>query len=154
MAYTKEGLMPNLFPEGDALPMYNTVDAALLFLDVVYEYYLETGDLEFVCEAFPVMEDIVFWYQKGTDFHIKMDSDGLIMAGGGLEQVTWMDVRIDKELPTPRHGKPVEINAYWYNGLRILEELAPFVGKDGSAYGKLAEQVKKSFLENSLAIRN
>lgn len=147
MAYTKEGLMPNLFPEGDALPMYNTVDAALLFLDVVYEYYLETGDLEFVCEAFPVMEDIVFWYQKGTDFHIKMDSDGLIMAGGGLEQVTWMDVRIDKELPTPRHGKPVEINAYWYNGLRILEELAPFVGKDGSAYGKLAEQVKKSFLE-------
>ena len=76
-----------------------------------------------------------------------MDSDGLIMAGGGLEQVTWMDVRIDKELPTPRHGKPVEINAYWYNGLRILEELAPFVGKDGSAYGKLAEQVKKSFLE-------
>ena len=58
-----------------------------------------------------------------------------------------MDVRIDKELPTPRHGKPVEINAYWYNGLRILEELAPFVGKDGSAYGKLAEQVKKSFLE-------
>ena len=147
MAYTKEGLMPNLFPEGDALPMYNTVDAALLFLDVVYEYYLETGDLEFVREAFPVMEDIVFWYQKGTDFHIKMDSDGLIMAGGGLEQVTWMDVRIDKELPTPRHGKPVEINAYWYNGLRILEELAPFVGKDGLAYGKLAEQVKKSFLE-------
>ena len=147
MAYTKEGLMPNLFPEGDALPMYNTVDAALLFLDVVYEYYLETGDVEFVREAFPVMEDIVFWYQKGTDFHIKMDSDGLIMAGGGLEQVTWMDVRIDKELPTPRHGKPVEINAYWYNGLRILEELAPFVGKDGSAYGKLAEQVKKSFLE-------
>ena len=56
-------------------------------------------------------------------------------------------MRIDKELPTPRHGKPVEINAYWYNGLRILEELAPFVGKDGSAYGKLAEQVKKSFLE-------
>ena len=102
--------------------MYNTVDAALLFLDVVYEYYLETGDVEFVREAFPVMEDIVFWYQKGTDFHIKMDSDGLIMAGGGLEQVTWMDVRIDKELPTPRHGKPVEINAYWYNGLRILEE--------------------------------
>ena len=81
MAYTKEGLMPNLFPEGDALPMYNTVDAALLFLDVVYEYYLETGDLEFVREVFPVMEDIVFWYQKGTDFHIKMDSDGLIMAG-------------------------------------------------------------------------
>ena len=63
---------------------------------MVYEYYLETGDLEFVCEAFPVMEDVVFWYQKGTDFHIKMDSDGLIMAGGGLEQVTWMDVRIDK----------------------------------------------------------
>ena len=147
MAYTEKGLMPNLFPEGDAEPMYNTVDAALLFLDVVYAYYLQTGDLAFVREAFPVMEDIVSWYQKGTDFHIKMDRDGLIMAGDGLEQATWMDVRIDKELPTPRHGKPVEINAYWYNGLKILEELAPFAGKDGSAYGKLAEQVKKSFLE-------
>lgn len=56
-----------------------------------------------------------------------------------------MDVRIDKELPTPRHGKPVEINAYWYNGLRILEELAPFVGKDESAYGKLAEQSEEEF---------
>lgn len=66
-----------------------------------------------------------------------MDSDGLIMAGGGLEQVTWMDVRIDKELPTPRHGKPVEINAYWYNGLRILEELAPFVGRMDRRMGSL-----------------
>lgn len=146
MAYTRKGLMPNLFPEGDEVPMYNTVDAALLFLDVVYAYYLETGDLEFVREAFPVMEDVVYWYQKGTDFHIKMDEDGLISAGDGLEQVTWMDVRIDKELPTPRHGKPVEINAYWYNGLKVMEELAPFVGKDGSSYGRLAQRVKESFL--------
>ncbi|MDY2937554.1 MAG: type I pullulanase [Fusicatenibacter sp.] len=148
MTYCRNGLMPNLFPEGDAQPMYNTVDAALLFLNVVYLYYLETGDLSFVREAYPVMEEIVFWYRKGTDFHIRMDEDGLIMAGDGLEQVTWMDVRIGEELPTPRHGKPVEINAYWYNGLKIMEELSPYAGKDGTEYAALAERVKKSFLEN------
>ncbi|MGN0315988.1 MAG: type I pullulanase [Fusicatenibacter sp.] len=148
MAYCHKGLMPNLFPEGDADPMYNTVDAALLFLNVVYLYYLETGDIAFVREAYPVMESIIRWYRKGTDYHIRMDEDGLIMAGDGLEQVTWMDVRIGEELPTPRHGKPVEINAYWYNGLKIMEELSPYVGKDGTEYGILAERVQKSFLEN------
>lgn len=147
MAYCRKGLMPNLFPEGDQEPLYNTVDAALLFVEAVYEYYRETGDFAFLQEAYPVLADIICWYCRGTDFHIHMDYDGLIQAGDGLEQVTWMDVRIGDELPTPRHGKPVEINAYWYNALKIVEELAPLCGKDGREYGTLGEMVKKSFLE-------
>ncbi|MDO4306203.1 MAG: amylo-alpha-1,6-glucosidase [Eubacteriales bacterium] len=147
MAYCRKGLMPNLFPEGDREPLYNTVDAALLFIDSVYQYFTETKDSEFLKDAYPVMEEIIYWYRKGTNFHIKMDEDGLIMAGEGPEQLTWMDVRIGEELPTPRHGKPVEINAYWYNALKIMEELSSLVKTDGSAYGQLAGRVRKSFLE-------
>ena len=121
MGYCRKGLMPNLFPEGANEPRYNTVDAALLFILAVYGYYRRTGDRDFAAECWPVMENIIRWYVKGTDFCIGMDEDGLIRAGEGYDQVTWMDVRIGDVLPTPRHGKPVEINAYWYNALRIME---------------------------------
>ena len=146
LAYEKNGLVPNLFPEGEAKPMYNTVDAALLLIDAVWQYYSRTRDLDFVKEAWPVMERIAEFYQKGTDHSIGMDTDGLIYAGSGLDQVTWMDVCVNGILPTPRHGKPVEINAYWYNALRILETFAPQVGTDGAAYGALAEKVRESFV--------
>lgn len=148
MKYCRRGIMPNLFPEGGNEPMYNTVDAALLFINGVYEYYRAFGEKEFIREAYPVMESIVQWYQKGTDFGIHADEDGLIMAGQGFDQVTWMDVRIGDILPTPRHGKPVEINAYWYNALKILEEFTQLLGeKEAMDYGKMAEKVKKSFCE-------
>ena len=146
LAYEKDGLVPNLFPEGETKPMYNTVDAALLLIDCVWQYWSRTDDLAFVEEAWPVMERIVSAYQKGTHHAIGMDKDGLIFAGDGLDQVTWMDVRVNDILPTPRHGKPVEINAYWYNALCIMEQLAGKTGRDGSAYGKLAKKVKKSFV--------
>lgn len=145
--HEREGLMPNLFPEGENAPLYNTADAALLFLNCVWLYFTRTHDLAFVRTLFPVMERIAAGYQRGTAFGIYMDTDGLICAGQGLDQVTWMDVRIGEVLPTPRHGKPVEINAYWYNGLRILERLAPLCGGDGAQYGALAAQVQASFVE-------
>lgn len=147
MANEKCGLMPNLFPEGGNEPAYNTVDAALLFINCVYLYVQRTEDSNFLEEAYPVMERIISWYQKGTDHGIKMDADGLIMAGQGLDQVTWMDVRVGDILPTPRHGKPVEINAYWYNALMIMDDFAKKMDKKNS-YGALAVQVKKSFCEN------
>ena len=74
-----------------------------------------------------------------------MDEDFLIQAGGGLDQVTWMDVRVGEILPTPRHGKPVEINAYWYNALRIMGSFAEMLGKSGEAYETLADKVRESF---------
>ena len=147
LAYERDGLVPNLFPEGETKPMYNTVDAALLLVDCIWQYWERTADLAFVEEAWPVLERIVSAYQKGTHHAIGMDEDGLIFAGDGLDQVTWMDVRVNDILPTPRHGKPVEINAYWYNALRVMEHLAAKTGRDGAPYGKLAEQVKKSFAE-------
>lgn len=151
MKYCNRGLMPNLFPEGTQEPRYNTVDAALLFILAVYGYYRRTKDADFVAECGPAMEQIIRWYVKGTDFSIGMDEDGLIYAGEGYDQVTWMDVRIGDILPTPRHGKPVEINAYWYNVLRIMEifrDKLPGLRKwDQMDYGKMAERVKQSFRE-------
>ncbi len=147
LAYEKDGLVPNLFPEGVAQPMYNTVDAALLLIDCVWQYVQQTGDAAFAAEAWPVMERIVAAYRAGTHHSIGMDADGLIYAGGGLDQVTWMDVCVNGILPTPRHGKPVEVNAYWYNALRIMDALAARLGKDGRDYGALAERVKQSFVQ-------
>ena len=147
LAYEQDGLVPNLFPEGGCDPMYNTVDAALLLIDAVWQYHSRSGDLDFVEEAWPVMESIVSNYQKGTHHGIGMDTDGLIFAGEGLDQVTWMDVRVGDILPTPRHGKPVEINAYWYNALKIMSAFCGMRGLDGSAYETLAEKVKASFIE-------
>ncbi len=164
--YERDGLMPNLFPEGGSEPQYNTADAALLFLNCVWLYYEATGNEMFVREMYPVMERIVDAYIRGTAYGIHMDPDGLIMAGEGLAQVTWMDVRAGDILPTPRHGKPVEINAYWYNALRIMERFQRIAehgaseGDGGGTKGKrcairrsaadyaaLAEQAKKSFAE-------
>ena len=140
------GLMPNLFPEGGNDPLYNTVDAALLFINCVYLYYQAAGDRAFVQEMYPVMERIIKAYREGTDYGIHMDEDGLIQSGEGLWQITWMDVRVGDILPTPRHGKPVEINAYWYNALCIMDELAETADKK-AVYTQLKEKVKASFVD-------
>ena len=151
MMYCRDGLMPNLFPEGKQEPRYNTVDAALLFILAVYEYYVRTKNRSFVEEAYPVMQDIIEHYMTGTDFCIGMDEDGLIHAGEGFDQVTWMDVRVGDILPTPRHGKPVEINAYWYNALCIMDYFKDMCGNaalsDKRDYEKMALTVRKSFRE-------
>lgn len=145
-AYEKDGLVPNLFPEGEQEPMYNTVDAALLLINVVYLYIRKTGDTDFIREAWPVLERIIACYCKGTHHGIHMDQDGLICAGEGLDQVTWMDVRVGEILPTPRHGKPVEINAYWYSALHVMAEFADTLGLDSTPYTALAQTVRNSFL--------
>ncbi len=180
-AYCKKGLMPNLFPEGKNDPMYNTADASLLFINAVYLYYKkradqdeeggrvrrcndaenlhfeqrqakETDALDFVREMWPTMCEIIDWYKQGTAFGIHMDEDGLLSAGQGLDQVTWMDVRINDILPTPRHGKPVEVNAYWYNALRIMEMFGRLLCQKGNteefrAYDSMAQKAGKSFRE-------
>ena len=144
--HERRGLMPNLFPEGGNDPLYNTVDAALLFINCVYLYYQAAGGRAFVQEMYPVMERIIKAYREGTDYGIHMDEDGLIQSGEGLWQVTWMDVRVGDILPTPRHGKPVEINAYWYNALCIMDELAEAADKK-AVYTQLKEKVKASFVD-------
>lgn len=147
--YEKNGMMPNMFGEGENIePLYNTVDASLLFIDAVYQLFLANSDLEFVRQMYQTMENIIYYYRKGTSFHIKMDTDGLITAGADLEQLTWMDIRFDDVLPTPRHGKPVEINAYWYNALMILDYFSKKLNFDSKDYYELAEHlVKPSFIK-------
>ena len=145
--YEKDGLMPNLFPEGESEPLYNTVDAALLFINCVWLYYEKTQDIEFVEKMYPVMQRIISGYERGTHFNIHMEEDGLISAGAGLDQVTWMDVRVGEILPTPRHGKPVEINAYWYNALCIMQKFSEILKRnEEQKYRKLACKVKESFV--------
>ena len=145
LAYEKDGLVPNLFPEGDQAPMYNTVDAALILIDSVWKYVQVTQDWAFAWEAWEPMSRIIAYYRKGTHHGIGMDTDGLIFAGEGLDQVTWMDVCVQGILPTPRHGKPVEINAYWYNALMIMDRIAEKLGYEDNDYAELSQQVKESF---------
>lgn len=151
MMYCRKGLMPNLFPEGGKEPRYNTADAALLFVIAVYEYYMRTEDKNFAAGAYSVMKDIVENYISGTDFNIGMDEDGLIHAGEGYDQVTWMDVRVGDILPTARHGKPVEINAYWYNVLCIMDYFQDVCRdaalSDERDYRRMAEVTRASFRE-------
>lgn len=147
--YIKNGLVPNVFPDANTEPGYNTVDASLWYFQAVYKYLKYTGDLSdyrFIEEKiYPKLKEIYKAYASKTDFSIGMDSDGLVFAGGGLDQVTWMDVRVGDYVVTPRHGKPVEINALWYNALKIMEDLASKFGDDNSEYIELSEKVKKSF---------
>ena len=132
--YLKNGIMPNLFPEGENEPLYNTVDASLLFIQSVYSYYKATKDLDFIKEAYEPMVSVLENYIQGTEYDIKMDTDYLIKAGSGFNQLTWMDVRYEEELPTPRHGKPVEINAFWYSSLKIINEFGKLLNKDTKKY--------------------
>lgn len=145
LKYERRGLIPNLFPEGTEQPRYNTMDAPLLLIHGIWYYYEATGDMEFLQEAYPVLERIVEHYQKGTDHAIVMEADGLVRGGSGLDQLTWMDVCVNGHLPTPRQGKPVEINAYWYNALCMMERFAQLLGNSREDYGGLANRVKNSF---------
>ncbi len=150
--YQKDGLIPNMFPSNQGKPLYNTVDASLWFIHATYRYLLYSDNEESLVfvreEIYPYLKKIIVAYKEGTQFSIHMKEDGLIWAGSGLDQVTWMDVRVNDIVVTPRHGKPVEINALWYNALRIMACLErKFEGQEQEGYRELAEKVKVSFNE-------
>lgn len=148
--YIHHGIVPNMFPDTNAEPLYNTVDASLWYfyaIDQFLRYQNTKADYAFVeRELYPHLKEIQTAYENGTDFSIYMDEDGLIHAGSGVDQITWMDVRVGDWVPTPRHGKPVEINALWYNALKVMEDLATRFGDDPTHYRELSEKVKESFL--------
>ena len=153
--YVKDGLVPNMFPDEGLEPLYNTADASMWYFYAVHKYLEYTGldeDYGFIKnEIYPKLEEIIDYYEKGTGFSIYMEEDGLIHAGGGYDQVTWMDVRVGTWVVTPRHGKPVEINALWYNALKVMEKLSEKFGiiskygKSSKEYGKMADKAKESF---------
>ena len=147
--YVHHGMVPNMFPDEGTAPLYNTADASMWYFYAVGKYLDYTGtpeDYAFVQETiYPKLKEIIAAYEHGTDFSIYMEEDGLIHAGSGLDQVTWMDVRVGDWVATPRHGKPVEINALWYHALCLMEEWATRFGEDGSHYAALAAHAKESF---------
>ena len=111
-------MLPNRFPDAGETPEYNTVDATLWFFEAARAYLAYTGDLDFVREElYPVFADIISWHARGTRYGIKVDASGLLSSGEPGVQLTWMDAKVGDWVVTPRRGKPVEIQALWYNAL-------------------------------------
>ena len=148
--YVRDGLIPNLFPEGDNHGLYHTADATLWFFHAIERYVAVTGDRTTLSGLLPTLADIVEHHLRGTRFGIGVDpKDGLLRQGAPGYQLTWMDAKVDDWVVTPRRGKAVEINALWYNALRLLEGWMRDAG-DADAAGALAghaEQAMASFNE-------
>jgi predicted glycogen debranching enzyme len=146
--HVDQGMLPNRFPDAGEAPEYNTVDATLWFFEAVRSFVQYTGDYEFVrTSLYSVLEDIIHWHVKGTRYQIHVDDDGLLFSGEPGVQLTWMDARVGDRLVTPRHGKPVEIQALWYNALRVMEDLAGRLNEPRSRkeYGAMADKARASF---------
>lgn len=142
------GMLPNRFPDAGEQPEYNTVDATLWFFEAVRALLRYTEDYAFVqANLYPVLADIIAWHVRGTRYGIRMDQDGLLAAGAEGVQLTWMDAKIGDWVVTPRRGKPVEIQALWYNALCVMAHLAEVFG-DAAGQDrcrKMAARTQQSF---------
>jgi predicted glycogen debranching enzyme len=148
--YARDGLIPNLFPEGDSHGLYHTADATLWFFHAMARYLAVTRDRGTLQKVLPVLLDVVEQHVRGTRFGIGVDpADGLLRQGQDGYQLTWMDAKVDGWVVTPRRGKAVEINALWYNALRLLHGwVLEEKGADAaSGLATLAERARRSFNE-------
>jgi predicted glycogen debranching enzyme len=137
--YCSEGMLPSYFTEADSKPYYNTADAALWFCLAVHHYRQATHDTAFIQrELWSTLQEIVSRYRQGTRYGIHMDADGLIEIPEEGAHLTWMDAKVGDWVVTPRAGKPVEINALWYNALCVVRDLAETFG-DQSVYRDTAD---------------
>ncbi len=146
--YVRDGLLPNNFPDhSGAVPGYNTVDATLWYVLAIRAYHVATGDDALVNELLPVLQEIVDRHTRGTLYHIGVDaSDGLLYAGEPGVQLTWMDAKVGDWVVTPRIGKPVEINALWYNVLSTLQQwLVDRNNPEAAIYGSMAARCRIAF---------
>jgi predicted glycogen debranching enzyme len=144
--FVDRGMLPNVFPGAGEVPEYNTVDAALWYIEAWRAYVEATGDVAALRRVFPVLEQIVEGYTRGTRYGIAVDQeDGLVRAGQPGVQLTWMDARVGDWVVTPRHGKPVEINALWYNALSAMAQLAERVGAAAEPHRAAAARVRQGF---------
>ncbi|MDQ2841259.1 MAG: amylo-alpha-1,6-glucosidase [Acidobacteriota bacterium] len=148
--YIRDGLIPNMFPEGKTNGLYHTADATLWFFHAVGRYFDQTNDFHLLRQLIPKFLDIVGHHLRGTRFNIHVDpKDGLLVQGAPGYQLTWMDAKVDDWVVTPRRGKAVEINALWYNALRLLENWLRKTNREDEAngIGGHAEKARKSFNE-------
>ena len=144
--YVKDGLLPNHFPEGHRTALYNTVDASFWFFHALDRYLQTTRDQETLRDLLPTLRSILEHHVADTHFGIGMDpADGLLKAGADGYQLTWMDAKVEDWVVTPRRGKPVEIQALWYNALRLMADWAEANGERSNAWYGLTKQAKDSF---------
>jgi predicted glycogen debranching enzyme len=144
--HISQGMIPNRFPDAGEHPEYNTVDATLWYFEAVRSFLQYTNDYEFVrVNLYGALRDIIAWHRRGTRYGIKVDEDALLRAGIEGVQLTWMDAKIGDWVVTPRTGKAVEIQALWYNALRVMEDLANRFGDDSINYGQMADEARVSF---------
>ena len=144
--FVDRGMLPNVFPDAGEPPEYNTVDAALWFVEAVRAYHEATGDREGLRTLVPALEQVVDGHVAGTRYGIRVDpADGLVTAGEPGVQLTWMDARVDGREVTPRTGKPVEINALWYNALVAMATLARALGRPAERWDALAARAAAGF---------
>jgi len=148
--YVDKGMLPNRFPDTNETPEYNTVDATLWYFQAIHAYYQSTKDSELLHELYPVLESIISWHERGTRHNIHVDhADHLLYAGEPGVQLTWMDAKFGDWVVTPRIGKPVEVNALWYNALKIMADFSRSLGSQAAdkaaAYEETARAVEESF---------
>jgi predicted glycogen debranching enzyme len=146
--HLKDGLIPNMFPEGNSEGLYNTADATLWFFHATSRYVEMSGDWDTLHRLLPMFQEVIAQHERGTRFGIRIDpKDGLLMQGAPDLQLTWMDAKVGNLVVTPRRGKAVEINALWYNALRLMEGWIDSEANKEKAhyYGDLADRVRASF---------
>lgn len=143
--YIDRGMLPNRFPDQGETPEYNTIDATLWLFVAMYEYYQKFRDLEFVAARFDALTDILDHHLAGTRYNIHATPEGFLSGGEGLAQLTWMDARVGDYVVTPRHGCPVEIQALWYNALRIYQYFAGTLNKPYGKYQAVGDALSQNF---------
>jgi predicted glycogen debranching enzyme len=144
--YVQDGLLPNLFPEGERQALYHTVDATLWYFHAISRYVEKTGDRGMVQQLFPVLQSIIEHHIAGTRFSIHVDpADGLVSAAAEGYQLTWMDAKVGDWVVTPRRGKPVEIQALWYNALRLMSAWSAELQMQHELYDRHAARARESF---------
>ncbi len=144
--FVDQGMLPNSFPGNGVTPAYNTVDAALWYFDAWRAYVEATGDTAALRKVFPILESMVDYHLRGTRYGIGVDSaDGLLRAGEPGVQLTWMDAKVGDWVVTPRIGKPVEINALWYNALQVMAGFAASLDREARRYRELADRAGSAF---------
>ncbi|HJT80210.1 MAG TPA: amylo-alpha-1,6-glucosidase, partial [Chthoniobacterales bacterium] len=148
--YVRDGLIPNMFPDGAKQGLYHTADATLWFFHALHRYLRATNDLTTLKLLLPIVVDIAEHHIAGTKFNIHVDpDDGLLVQGEEGYQLTWMDAKMGDWVVTPRRGKAVEINALWYNALRLLASWLRKTGDDHrcARYEEQADKARASFNE-------
>lgn len=143
--YIDRGMLPNRFPDQGDTPEYNTIDATLWLFVALYEYHQKFRDLEFVATRLEALTGILDHHLAGARYNIRVTPEGFLSGGEGLAQLTWMDARVGDHVVTPRHGCPVEIQALWYNALRIYQYFAGTLNKPYGKYQAVADALQQNF---------